>query len=294
MNDVNQRDSLMTMPSQLDISETTEQTVLITGASAGIGKETAKRLLEEGYVVYAAARRVERMQDLEELGAIVLKMDVTNEVDVVAGVERINAERGSTDILVNNAGFGLYGAVEDLPVDDARYQFEVNLFGLARLTQLVLPSMRARRAGKIVNISSIGGKIYLPLVSWYHATKFALEGWSDCLRFELQQFGIDVIIIEPGLIRTEFGDVTLGSLQARSDDSAYADLVKRMMASMENLGVDGSGSPPSVIANLILKALRAKRPKARYAAGQYARPLLFLRWLLSDQMFDRIIRLMSP
>ena len=284
---------MMTTPNQRDINETGGPTVLITGASAGIGKETARKLLEEGYVVYAAARRVERMQDLEELGAIALKMDVTKEEEVVAGVERINAERGGTDILVNNAGFGLYGAVEDLPLDDARYQFEVNLFGLARLTQLVLPAMRARRAGKIVNVSSIGGKIYLPLGAWYHSTKYALEGWSDCLRFELRQFGIDVIVIEPGLIRTEFGDVTLGSFQARSEDSAYADLVKRMTASMEDLGVDGRGSPPSVIANLILKALRAKRPKARYAAGQYARPLLFLRWLLSDRMFDRLIRRMS-
>gem|GEM_PF-756905 len=121
-----------------------------------------------------------------------------------------------------------------------------------------------------------------------------LEGWSDCLRFELKQFGIDVIVIEPGLIRTEFGDVTLGSLQARSEDTAYADILKRMMASMENLGVDGLGAPPSVIANAILKALRAKRPKTRYAAGQYAKPLLFLRWLLSDRMFDRLISRMSP
>ena len=285
---------MVTTSNQRDISDAVGQTVLITGASAGIGKETARKLLEEGYFVYASARRVERMQDLEELGAVALKMDVTKEEEVVAGVERINAERGGTDNLVNNAGFGLYGPMEDLPIDDARYQFEVNLFGLARLTQLVLPSMRARRAGRIVNISSIGGKIHLPLGSWYHATKHALEGWSDCLRAELKPFGIDVIIIEPGLLRTEFGDVTLGSMQARSEDTAYADIIKRMMASMENLGVDGLGAPPSVIANAILKALRAKRPRTRYAAGQYAKPLLFLRWLLSDRMFDRLISRMSP
>ena len=285
---------MMTTPNQHDISGAEGPTVLITGASTGIGKETARKLLEEGYVVYAAARRVERMQDLEELGAIALKMDVTKEEDMVAGVERIKAERGGTDILVNNAGFGLYGAMEDLPLDDARYQFEVNLFGLARLTQLVLPCMRARRAGKIVNISSVGGKVYTPMGSWYHATKHALEGWSDCLRFELRQFGIDVIIIEPGIIRTDFGRVALGPMQEHSGDTAYAGFVKRMLDSMESLESSGRiGSPPSVIANAILKAIRAKRPKARYAAGQYAKPLILLRRLLSDRMFDRIISRMA-
>lgn len=233
------------------------------------------------------------MRDLEALGAVGLKMDVTKEEEIAAGVERIHAERGGTDILVNNAGFGLYGAMENVPLDDARYQFEVNLFGLARLTQLVLPHMRERRSGKIVNISSIGGKVYTPLGSWYHTTKHALEGWSDCLRFELKQFGIDVIVIEPGIIRTEFGDVAFGPLQERLEDSAYAGIAQRMTSSMENLGTDRFGSPPSVIANTILKALRAKLPKARYTAGQYAKPLLCLRWLLSDRMFDRIISRMT-
>ena len=162
------------------------------------------------------------------LGAIALKMDVTKEEDVVDGVERINAEQGGTDILVNNAGFGLYGAMEDTPLDDARYQFEVNLFGAARLTQLVLPRMRERGAGKIVNVSSVGGKIYTPLGSWYYATKHALEGWSDCLRWELKHFGIDVIIVEPGLIRTDFGNVMRGPLLEYSGDSAYGGIVKRL------------------------------------------------------------------
>lgn len=280
---------MMTTPNQRDISRADGPTVLITGASSGIGKATARKLLEEGYVVYAAARRVERMQDLEELGAIALKMDITKEEEVVAGVERINAERGGTDILVNNAGFGLYGAMEDLPLDEARYQFEVNLFGLARLTQLVLPYMRKRRAGKIVNISSMGGKIYTPLGSWYHATKHALEGWSDCLRFELKQFGIDVIVIEPGGVHSEFGDVAFEPMQKHSGDGAYADIVKRMMAMMENMDPSSFGSPPSVIADTILKALRVKRPKARYAAGALVKQLFFLRWLLNDRLFDRVI-----
>ena len=203
--------------------------MLITGASSGIGKGTAMKLLADGYSVYAAARRVEQMQDLADSGATALRMDVTKEDEIVAAVERIDAEQGGTDILVNNAGFGLYGAMEDIPLDEARYQFEVNLFGAARLTQLVLPHMREQRAGKIVNISSMGGKIYTPLGSWYHATKFALEGWSDCLRFELKDFGIDVIVIEPGAIRTEFGDVAFGPSLERSGSTAYSGLVNKML-----------------------------------------------------------------
>ena len=266
-------------------------TVLVTGASSGIGKDTAIRLLKEGYAVYAAARRLEMMRDLEDLGAVVLKMDVTSEEDLVAAVERIDAERGGTDILINNAGFGLFGAMEDTPLDDARYQFEVNLFGLARLTQLVLPHMREQGAGKIVNVSSVAGKMHTPLGSWYHATKYALEGWSDCLRWELKRFGIDVIIIEPGLIRTEFGAVANASLAAHSSDSAYAGIVSSMTDRRNRS--ESNGSPPSVIANTILKAIRARRPKTRYAAGKYAKPIVLFRRLVSDRMFDRLVDLMA-
>ena len=262
------------------------QTVLITGASAGIGKATAKRLLEAGYTVYATARRVEQMRDLEDLGAIALKMDVSKEEELVACVEGINEVEGGVDILVNNAGFGLYGPMEDIPLDDARYQFEVNLFGLARLTQLVLPYMRKQHAGKIVNVSSIGGKMHAPLGSWYIATKHALEGWSDCLRFELKGFGIDVIIIEPGLIRTEFGSVAFAPMVERSTNSPYSDIVNGMTKGMDSYE---GGSQPSVIADTILKAVSARRPKTRYAAGQYAKAALLLRKLVSDRMFDRII-----
>ena len=262
------------------------QTVLITGASAGIGKATSKRLLEAGYTVYATARRVEQMRDLEDLGAIALKMDVTKEEELVACVEGINEVEGGVDILVNNAGFGLYGPMEDIPLDDARYQFEVNLFGLARLTQLVLPYMRKQHAGKIVNVSSIGGKMHAPLGSWYIATKHALEGWSDCLRFELKSFGVDVVVIEPGLIRTEFGNVAFEPMVERSAKSPYSDIVNRMTEGMDSYE---GGSPPSVIAGTVLKAVRAKRPKTRYAAGQYAKAALLLRKLVSDRMFDRVI-----
>lgn len=265
------------------------KTVLVTGASSGIGKETAKTLLAHGYAVYVAARRVDRMSELEQLGATALAMDITNDEDIVAAVKRITAERGGIDVLINNAGFGMYGAMEDTTLDDARYQFEVNLFGLARLTQLALPYMRDRGAGKIVNISSVGGKIYTPLGAWYHATKHALEGWSDSLRLELKPLGIDVIVIEPGIIRTEFGDVMVGPMLERSGQGAYADLASKLAdatrASYESKG----GSPASLIARVVARAVGARRPRTRYAAGQYAKPLIAVRKWLGDRVFDRVV-----
>ncbi len=265
------------------------QTALVTGASSGIGKAVARKLIEEGYVVYAAARRVEKMQDLEELGATALKMDITSDDDVRRVVDTITAERGGIDILVNNAGFATYGAMEDTTLEDARYQFDVNLFGLARLTQLALPHMREQGEGKIVNISSIGGKIYTPLGSWYHATKHALEGWSDCLRIELKPFGIDVVIVEPGGIKTEFADVAVGPMMERSGNSAYSEQAKRLEKAFVDAYDSGRGSDPSVIADTVAKAVRARRPRTRYATGYLARRVLFMRRWLSDRMFDRMI-----
>jgi NAD(P)-dependent dehydrogenase (short-subunit alcohol dehydrogenase family) len=269
------------------------KTVLVTGASSGIGKETARRLLEDGYKVYVAARRLEKMRDLEKLGATAVEMDITREEDIVAVVKRITAEQGGIDFLVNNAGFGMYGAMEDTTLEDARYQFEVNLFGLARLTQLALPHMREERAGRIVNISSMGGKIYTPLGSWYHATKHALEGWSDCLRLELAPFGIDVIVIEPGLIQTEFGDVLLGPMLERSGKSAYADLAHRLAKGTRDSYEAGNGSPASLIGEVISKALRARRPRTRYAAGRLAKPAMAARKWLGDRIYDRVVMSMA-
>ncbi len=264
------------------------KTVLVTGASSGMGKATAVKLLAEGYAVYAVARRVERMRDLADLGAVVVAVDVTDERDLVSVVERITAERGGIDVLVNNAGFGLYGAMEDISLDEARYQFEVNLFGLARLTQLVLPGMRERGAGKIVNMSSMGGKVYTPLGAWYHATKHALEGWSDCLRLELAPLGIDVIVIEPGLIDTEFADVVSGPLLARSGTGAYATMA-RQVAEGTRQSYAGGTTPASVIADVIAKAIVARRPRTRYAAGKYAKMLMSMRKWLGDRVYDRSI-----
>jgi NAD(P)-dependent dehydrogenase (short-subunit alcohol dehydrogenase family) len=195
---------------------------LVTGGSSGIGEATALKLQELGYTTYAAARRVERMEHLTTTGIRPLAMDVTDDESMQSGVEQIVAEEGRIDVLVNAAGYGSYGALEDVPLSEARNQFEVNLFGAARLTQHVLPRMREQRSGTVVNITSLGGKIYTPLGAWYHATKHALEALSDCLRMELKSFGIDVVVIEPGAIRTEFNGIAEEKVRAVSGTGPYA------------------------------------------------------------------------
>ncbi len=262
---------------------------LVTGASSGIGKSTVTQLLNDGYIVYGAARRLEKMTDLNAAGAHILSMDVTDDKSMVDGINTIIAQQGRLDILVNNAGYGSYGAVEDVSIEEAKRQFEVNIFGVARLTQLVLPYMRVNQFGKIVNISSIGGKIYTPLGAWYHGTKHALEGFSDCLRLETKSFGIDVIIIEPGAIKTEWGDIALNNMRQTSGKGAYKGVVSGTIKMFQNSYKKGSSSSPDIIASAISKALKAKKPKTRYAAGANAKPIIFLRWLLSDKIFDRVI-----
>ena len=269
------------------------QVVLITGASSGIGKEIAKVLLGAGFTVYASARRVEEMEDLERSGAHLVQMDVTDEASMTAGIRSILDKEGSIDILVNNAGYGSYGAIEDVPVDEARRQFEVNVFGLARLTQLVLPTMRENHRGKIVNISSMGGKIYTPFGGWYHATKHALEGLSDCLRWETSRFGIDVIIIEPGGIATPWGAIAAENLRKTSANGPYAKAASKTAAGMAQRYAGNELSPPSVVAGAVLKAVSARRPKTRYPVGYMARPLIFLRAILSDRLFDRVANFMA-
>ena len=180
------------------------RTALVTGASSGIGQDTARKLQALGYTVYGAARRTDRLRALAADGIRPLTMDVTDDASMSAGVNRILEETGRIDVLVNNAGYGSFGAIEDVPMNEARRQLEVNVFGLARLTQLVAPHMRAQGSGTIINISSIGGRLTTPLGGWYHATKYAVEALSDALRMELRPFGIDVVVVEPGGIRTEF------------------------------------------------------------------------------------------
>jgi len=267
-----------------------KKTVLITGASSGMGKATALQLIEEGHTVYGAARRTENMQELVDKGGHTINLDVIDEKSIQNAVDQVIREQGSIDVLVNNAGYAVYGSIEDVSMEDARRQFEVNIFGLARLTQLVLPHMRKQNSGKIINVSSMGGKIYTPLGAWYHATKHALEGWTDCLRLETKQFGIDVVIIEPGMIATEFGDVMFQPMIDRSQGGAYQDWVESYAASAEKtLNKPNATSPPSVIANVISDAIDARKPKTRYVAGKMAKPLMFMRRNFSDRRFDKIL-----
>jgi NAD(P)-dependent dehydrogenase (short-subunit alcohol dehydrogenase family) len=263
--------------------------VLITGASSGIGRATALELLRAGHTVYGAARRVQSMDAISAAGGHVLPLDVTNDADLERAVQTILDQQGRIDVLVNNAGFGLYGAAEDVPLPQARYQLEVNLFGPARLTQLVLPHMRKQRSGTIVNVSSMGGEIAFPLGAWYHASKHALEAYSDALRQEVKQFGIHVVLIQPGLIRTEFGDVTTQAVQAYSGQGAYRELAQGLATSTQTIYSEHSkASQPSVVATAIRKAVEAARPKPRYPVGYMAKPLLALNRLLPARVFDRI------
>jgi short-subunit dehydrogenase len=205
-----------------------KKVVLITGASAGMGKETAKLLAQNGYTVYAAARRLDKMKDLEPLGIKILSMDVTDETSMTKGVQQILETENRIDVLINNAGFGAYGAIEDVSIENAKYQLEVNVFGAMRLTQLVLPKMRENKFGKIVNISSIGGKFALPYGGWYHASKFALEALSDALRNEVKQFGIDVIVIEPGGVKSEWANIAYDNLVKNSTQSVYKETIDKL------------------------------------------------------------------
>lgn len=264
----------------------TRPVALITGASSGMGKDFALRLLGEGYIVYGAARRVDRMRGIVESGGIALQVDVTDDATMVSAVEQIIRDQGRIDVLINSAGYGQMGALEDVPIDAGRRQIEVNLIGVARLIQLCLPHMRERKFGKIINISSIGGKCAFPLAGWYHASKFALEGYSDSLRMEVRRFGIDVIVIEPGGTESEWFPVAMAELERHSAGGAYSGLVKAMQTSTS---MTREMSSVSVITHLVIKALKAKRPRARYHGASGSGAILFLRFLLSDRLYDRLV-----
>ena len=263
------------------------KTVLITGASSGIGKATAIYLAQKGYQVYGAARRIEKLKELAKFGIKPISLDVINDESMVACIDDIIKEAGRIDVLVNSAGSGYYGALEDMPLSDAKYQMEVNVFATARMIQLVLPSMRAQKYGKIVNISSVGGKVTLPMGGWYHASKFAVEGLSDALRKEVQSFGIDVVLIEPGGTKSEMTGLGTEYLSKISGSSVYAPLAKGVIKMYAD--IVKSASDPIVIAKLVQKGIEAKCPKARYVGGSGAKLMLFLRKIFSDRMFDKMV-----
>jgi len=266
-----------------------KKVILITGASSGIGKDTALSLIKEGHVVYGVARRLEMMKDIVQAGGHAIKMDILKERNIDDVVNQIIKEQSRVDILINNAGYGLWGAVETISIDEAKRQFDVNIFGLAYLTKKIIPIMRKQKSGKIINMSSMGGKVYTPFGAWYHATKYALEGWSDCLRIELKSFGIDVILIEPGVIKTEFQDVMMDSTVERSIGTPYEKKLKALEKATQEMYIRGIGSPPSTITKLIIKAISSRNPKRRYVGGLFAKPMLFIKKWFGDKMYEKAI-----
>lgn len=266
-----------------------KKVALITGASSGMGKSTAHELFNQGYIVYGAARRTEEMNDLKAKGMGVVSLDLTHDASIVEAVNTILKKEGRIDILVNNAGYGSYGAVEDVPLDEARRQFEVNLFGMARLTQLILPAMRTQKSGRIVNISSMGGKIYTPLGAWYHATKHAVEGYSDCLRLELKEFGIDVVVVEPGIIKTEWGKIAAENLKKTSGKGAYATFANKITENTIRIYNGRQNTDVNVLGKTIAKAATDKSPKTRYVKGFGAKPAMAVRKWFGDKVYDYVI-----
>ncbi len=265
-----------------------KKVALVTGASAGIGKSIVRQLLQDGWIVYGAARRVDKMADIQTAGAKVLSLDVTDEASMVAAIQQLLAAEGHIDALVNNAGYGSYGAIEDVPLAEAKRQFEVNVFGLMRLTQLVLPTMRSARAGTIVNISSMGGRIWMPIGGWYHATKHAIEVLSDALRMETKSFGIKVVVIQPGAIESEWSGIAAQTLQENSQGSAYSALVKPMAKILNHYS---TAAKPEVVAKAVSQAVNSRHPKRRYATPLDAKLLIFLRWLLPDSAWESLINI---
>ena len=265
------------------------KTALITGASSGIGKAAARELCGAGFIVYAAARRTERMADIKSDKIIPIALDLTDDASIESCVKTILEKEGHIDVLVNNAGYGSYGAVENVPMPEARRQFEVNVFGLARLVQLVAPSMREQKCGRIVNISSMAGKVWTNFGGWYHAAKFAVEGLSDCMRTELAPFGIKVIIIEPGCIKTAWGGIAADNLENTAKGGAYESAAAKSANVMRKI-YSHNITPPEKIAELIRKAVTAKRPKTRYMRGFLARPAVFIRRVFGDRVYDWVLK----
>jgi NAD(P)-dependent dehydrogenase (short-subunit alcohol dehydrogenase family) len=258
--------------------------ILITGASSGIGKSAALQLAQAGNTVYGAARRVEAIDALPGVHGV--KLDLTDEQSIQDAVQQVLAEAGHIDVLINNAGYGSYGAIEDVLLADVRRQFDVNLFGVAALTQAVLPGMRAQHSGRIINTSSMGGRFTTYFGAWYHATKYALEAFSDALRMETAPFGIQVSVIEPGAIKTNWGKIAADHLTSSSADGAYAAEAKKAAKIMAASYSSRWLSKPAVVANAITKAATVRKPKPRYLIGFGAKPLVFLHAVLPTRAFD--------
>jgi NAD(P)-dependent dehydrogenase (short-subunit alcohol dehydrogenase family) len=277
--------------------ESISKAVLITGCSTGIGRATAEHLASRGWNVYATARKPESIADLASRGCKTLALDVCDEASMRAAVKTVERAEGAVGVLINNAGYGLEGAFEEVPMTDIRRQFETNVFGLIAMSKLVLPAMRRQRWGRIVNLSSMGGKLTFPGGGYYHATKHAVEALSDALRFEVKGFGIDVIVIQPGPIKTRFGDTAVGSV-ATTKDSPYAAfnvvLEKQIREAYEGGPMARFAAPPEAVADVIEKSITATNPKTRYKVTFAARVLMGLKSVLPDRAFDAFLRTQFP
>jgi NAD(P)-dependent dehydrogenase (short-subunit alcohol dehydrogenase family) len=271
--------------------------ILITGCSSGIGHETARHLAAAGHKVYATARRPEALEDLAAAGCEVLACDVTDEGSMAACVDTVEEAEGAVGALVNNAGYSQSGALETVPMESVRRQFETNVFGLLRMCQLVLPEMRREGRGRIVNISSIGGKMSFPGGGAYHGTKHAVEALSDTLRFEVAGFGVQVVVVEPGLIKTRFAETAAGSIAETQADGPYAEFnaaVGRTTAGAYEGGLGRLGGGPETVARAIARAITARRPRTRYRVTPSAGLVLTQRRLVSDRVWDRIVGTQFP
>jgi NAD(P)-dependent dehydrogenase (short-subunit alcohol dehydrogenase family) len=264
---------------------------LVTGASSGIGAVTALHLKALGFDTYAAARRLDRMEPLKRKDIHVLELDLTSDASIKKAFDQVATEAGGVDVLVNNAGYGLYGSVEEVPLDQARRQFEVNLFGLGALTQLVIPHMREQRSGKIVNISSIGGVAASPYGGWYHATKFAVEGFSSSLRQELNPFGVDVVIVRPGGVNTEWRTPAGDSMKKYSYDGPYQKAVRPALTKFMSDEFTKMLADPQNVADVIGKVVTTDHPKAIYNGTSLAGKILFIhKMMMSEKVRDAFTR----
>ena len=264
--------------------------ILITGASSGIGFDAAQTLAQQGHKVYAAARRVELMEPLKAYGVQVLRMDVTDETSMVQGVEAVIQAEGRIDVLVNNAGYGYFGALENVALEEARRQLEVNVFGLARLTQLVLPYMRKQGSGRIVNTSSIAGKMVFYLGGWYNVTKYSVEAFSDALRMETKPYGIEVVMVEPGAIKTDWGPIAARHLKESSAGTVYEEVGTQWANNMEWFYKTNMLSSPSVVTKAISRAVNSRRPKARYCIGRFSSMGKIAHALMPARWWDAMMR----
>ncbi len=270
--------------------------VLITGCASGIGKATASHLASKGWTVYATSRDGRGLDEPVAAGCRALALDVNDEASMRAAVDEVARREGAVGVLINNAGYSQSGAIEAVPMAKVRAQFETNVFGLLRLTQLALPGMRAQRWGKVVNLSSMGGKLTFPGGGYYHATKYAVEALSDALRFEVRGFGVDVVVIEPGLIRSGFGKAAVGQMAippVGADDpygAFHAAVERATVESYERGPLAKLAGEPLDVARAIEKAITVSRPRARYTVSASAKVLLSQRALLTDAAWDRFLR----